>query len=111
MIQLTYPASLSPGNEQLFRWSSDAAKTDGTFNFAGASSPALDAMMQALLAANSQEDFIAAVRALDRVLISGLYVVPLFNAPDSGWRAGRAWSIRTDPSLYGEEPTTWWAAQ
>ena len=39
-------------------------------------------MMQAMLAAQSREDFVAAVRALDRVLISGFYVVPLFHAPD-----------------------------
>ncbi len=108
MIQFTYPASLSPGNEQLFRWSSDAAKTDGSFNFAGASSPALDAMLQALVAANSQEEFVAAARALDRVLISGFYVVPLFHAAED-WVARWARVKHPDkPSLYGEEPTTWW---
>jgi peptide/nickel transport system substrate-binding protein len=108
IIQFRYPASLSPGNEQLFRWSSDAAKTDGTFNFAGAASPALDAMLQALIAAKSKEDFVAAARALDRVLISGFYVLPLFHA-DQDWTA--RWTRVEHPeksSLYGGEPTTWW---
>ena len=90
MMQFTYTASLSPGNEQLFRWSSDAAKTEGTFNFAGASSPALDAMLQALIAAKSEEDFVAAARALDRVLISGFYVCRSSTPTTTGWRAGRA---------------------
>lgn len=111
MIQFRYPASLSPGNEQLFRWSSDAAKTDGTFNFAGANSPAIDAMLNALISAKSQEDFIAAARALDRVLISGFYVVPLFHSDDD-WVARWARVKHPEkPSLAGSEPTTWWAEQ
>jgi len=108
MMQFTYSASLSPGNEQLFRWSSEAAATEGTFNFAGASSPAVDAMMQAMLQAETREDFVAAVRALDRVLISGSYVVPLFHAPNE-WVARWARLKHPDnPSLAGPEPTTWW---
>ena len=38
-------------------------------------------MIEALLAARSEEDFVAAARALDRLLISGFYIVPLFDAP------------------------------
>ncbi len=111
MMQFTYPASLSPGNEQLFRWSSEAAKTEGTYNFAGASSPALDAMLQALISARSQEDFVAAARALDRVLISGFYVVPLFH-PKGDWVARWTRVEHPDqPSLSGSETTTWWAKQ
>ncbi len=45
MIRWTYGASLSPGNEQLGRWSKIDADTFGRLNFAGASSPAIDAMI------------------------------------------------------------------
>jgi peptide/nickel transport system substrate-binding protein len=111
MFQFRYPASLSPGNEQLFRWSSESAKTDGTFNFAGASSPALDAMLQALISAKEREDFVAAARALDRVLISGFYVVPLFHS-DEEWVARWARVRHPEkPSLAGSEPTTWWVEE
>ena len=110
MIQFTYASSLSPGNEQINRWSSAAAKSEGSFNFAGADKPAIDAMIQAMLHAESREDFVAAVRALDRVLISGFYLVPLFHAPEQ-WVA--RWSHLKIPeargSLYGAEPTTWWS--
>jgi len=109
MIRFNYAfASLSPGTEQNFRWSSGAAQTEGSFNFAGASSPAIDAMITALLSAKDRENFVAAVRALDRVLISGFYVVPLFHAP-AEWVA--YWTRLAHPeksSLYGAEPTTWW---
>ena len=111
MMQFTYTASLSPGNEQFNRWSSEAAETSGSFNFAGANDPAIDAMMQAMLAAETREDFVTAVRALDRVLISGFYVVPLFHAPEE-WIA--RWTRVHRPeqaSLAGSEPTSWWAEE
>lgn len=81
MIQTTWPSSLSPGNEQLFRWSSKAATTPGTYNFVGVESPAVDAMISAMLQARTPEAFVPAVRALDRVLISGDFVIPLFHVP------------------------------
>ena len=111
MIQFFWAASLSPGNEQNFRWSQQSAETPGTFNFVGAKDPAIDAMIEALLAARSREDFVTAVRALDRILMSGTYVIPLFHLPDQ-WIA--RWTRIDHPdksSLYGYEPTTWWTAQ
>ena len=75
-------ASPSPGNEQRGRWSSAAANAQGAYNISGVASPAVDAMIAAILAAKTNEDFVAAVRALDRLLISGFYIVPLYYAPE-----------------------------
>ena len=75
-------ASPSPGNEQRGRWSSAAANAEGAYNISGVPSPAVDAMIAAILAAKTNEDFVAAVRALDRLLISGFYIVPLYYAPE-----------------------------
>ncbi len=94
MLQFVWQSSLSPGNEQNFRWSSQAADLPGSFNLAGVKSPAVDAMIRALLAADNQEDFVAAVRALDRLLISGQYAIPLFHAPKM-WIA--RWNRTTRP--------------
>lgn len=108
MIQNFWYASLSPGNEQLFRWSSAAADADGSFNYAGVKNPAVDAMIAAMLAARSREDFVSAVRALDRVLLSGNYVIPLFHAQKQ-WIA--RWKMLARPektSLYGYRTDTWW---
>ncbi|MCC2112699.1 MAG: ABC transporter substrate-binding protein, partial [Hyphomicrobiales bacterium] len=77
MVLNWWPVSLSPGNEQSFRWSMESAELEGSFNYAGASEPAIDAMIAAMLAAKEADEFVDAVRALDRVLISGHYVVPL----------------------------------
>ncbi len=71
--------SLSPGNEQKFYWGSEAADLDGTPNLMGAKDPAIDAMVTQMLTATTREDSIAATRALDRLLISGRYVVPFWQ--------------------------------
>ncbi len=104
----TWTASPSPGNEQRGRWSSAAANADGAYNIAGAASPAIDTMIAAILAANSNADFVAAVRALDRLLISGFYIVPLYYAPEQ-WIAYSAKLGRPDKTpLFGVDLAAWW---
>ena len=108
MIQNRWDQSLSPGNEQAFYWGSAAAEQPGTRNYMGVKSPAVDAMIAALLKVEDRGDFVAAVRALDRVLISGFYVIPLFYLP-AQWVA--RWTTVARPattSLYGYLPETWW---
>ena len=100
---------MSPGNEQAFYFGADAADVPGTRNYMGAKSPAADAMIAALLAAREREDFVSAVRALDRVLMSGRYVLPLFHLPEQ-------WIVRwpqierpKQTTLYGSPIETWWS--
>ncbi len=101
-------ASPSPGNEQRGRWSSAAANAEGAYNICGVASPAIDAMIAAILAAKSNEDFVAAVRALDRLLISGFYITPLYYAPEQ-WIAYSAKLGRPEKTpLFGVELSTWW---
>ncbi|MCL4766001.1 MAG: extracellular solute-binding protein [Hyphomicrobiaceae bacterium] len=108
MIQWTWGSSLSPGNEQINRWSSRAADTEGSLNYAGVKSPAADAMIGTLLTARTYEELTAAVRAFDRVLLSGDYVIPLFHIPKQ-WIAH--WSHLQPPerpALLGTDFDTWW---
>lgn len=108
MIQNRWDQSLSPGNEQAFYWSSAAADGNGSRNYMGVKSAAADAMIAALLTAETRDEVVAAVRALDRVLISGSYVVPLFHAPEQ-WIA--RWTYIERPattSMHGTIPETWW---
>jgi len=109
MMQYRWEQSLSPGNEQLFYFGSAAADQNGSRNYMGMRSPAADAMIAALLAAVTREDFIAAVRALDRVLLSGFYVIPLYY-PAVQWVARRTQIAHPErTSLFGYLPETWWA--
>ena len=108
MIENRWDQSLSPGNEQAFYWGSAAADQPGTRNYMGVKSAAVDAMIAALLKAEDRRDFVDAVRALDRALISGFYVIPLFYPP-AQWIA--RWTTVGRPaatSLYGYLPETWW---
>ena len=56
-------------------------------------------------------DFVTAVRAYDRVLMSGAYLIPLFYAPEDWWALSSRIKHPDKPSLYGAEPTTWWVEQ
>lgn len=108
MIQNSWPSSLSPGNEQLFRWSAKTADSKGSYNFAGVRNPAADAMIESMLAAESEPDFVSSVRALDRVLLSGDYVVPLFYTPRQ-WVAYWARLKHPDKTpIFGYAVDTWW---
>lgn len=107
MLQYDWPVSLSPGNEQSFRWGSDAAATEGTYNYAGVKS--VDAMIKALLEEKDSEGFVAAVRALDRLLLSGDYVIPLFHLPTQWLAYWNRLKRPADTPLYGYQIDTWWS--
>ncbi len=108
MIQNRWDQSLSPGNEQSFYWGSEAADNQGTRNYMGAKDPAIDALIAAMLEAREHPPFASAVRALDRVLMSGFYAIPLFNVREQ-WIA--RWNRIERPAasaLTGYLPETWW---
>jgi len=108
MIQNRWDQSLSPGNEQSFYWGSEAADNQGTRNYMGAKDPAIDALIAAMLEARGHPEFVSAVRALDRVLMSGFYAIPLFNVREQ-WIA--RWNRIERPAataLTGYLPETWW---
>jgi peptide/nickel transport system substrate-binding protein len=108
MIPNRWDQSLSPGNEQSFYWGSEAADQQGTRNYMGAKDPAIDAMIAAILEAREHPAFVSAVRALDRTLMAGFYVIPLFNIGEQ-WIA--RWNRIERPAataLTGYLPETWW---
>ncbi len=111
MLIWTWTASLSPGNEQANRWGSRAADLQGSLNLTGAKNPAADALIDALLQADSTAEFTSDVRAFDRVLLSGDYVIPLFHLP-TVWLAH--WDHLRFPEtlpLSGFEIDTWWTVR
>ncbi len=71
-----YALRLTPGVELQNFWSSQSAKTDGSFNLAGISDPVVDALIEEVIQAKSRSDLLVATRSLDRVLRAGHYWVP-----------------------------------
>ena len=104
--------SLSPGNEQRLYWGCEMAGTEGSRNLMGACNPAIEALIDRLLTSDSQEDYVAAVRALDRVLTAQRYVIPLWHSPVS--RIAHNAELRYPEALpiYGDwinwQPDVWW---
>jgi peptide/nickel transport system substrate-binding protein len=109
MVQAYWGASLSPGNEQWNRWGAASADKEGQRNYAGVKSAAVDAMITAMLEARDAGSFRSAVRAFDRVLRSGDYVIPLFHPPKV-WVAHWARIQGPDvPPNSGFDLDSWWA--
>ncbi|MEP2642772.1 extracellular solute-binding protein [Roseobacter sp.] len=104
--------SLSPGNEQRFYWGSDAASQPGSRNLMGAASPAVDGMIDAMLAATSAQEFNVAVRALDRVLTAGRYVVPFWQFTNGRIAHLSQMKFPETLPIYGDGPEympqMWW---
>jgi len=108
MVPATWYNSLSPGNEQTFYYGSAGRSTEGTRNYPGIADPHVDRMIDQLLKAKSRVDFAAAVRALDRLLVNGHYIVPLYDAGGQ-WVARWKHIGRPDRQpLHGFELRTAW---
>ncbi|MCA3452928.1 MAG: ABC transporter substrate-binding protein [Rhodobacter sp.] len=104
--------SLSPGNEQMLYWGAAGVTEPGTRNWMGMNSPAAEAMIRALLTATDPQEFIAASRALDRVLTSGRYVVPIWYSDVSRIAHARQLQYPDRLPIYGDwlgfQPDVWW---
>ncbi len=104
--------SLSPGNEQRLYWGAELADEEGSRNWMGVKSEAIDAMITNMLTAESQDDFRAATKALDRLLTAGRYVIPIWYSDIS--RLAHVKELRFPDRLpmYGDwlgfQPDVWW---
>ncbi|MEM6664442.1 MAG: ABC transporter substrate-binding protein, partial [Pseudomonadota bacterium] len=81
MIIYRWGMSPSPGIEQRRYFASEGRTEPGSRNYMGIADPAVDAMIQAITSETSREEFRDSVRALDRVLMSGIYVIPFGVLP------------------------------
>lgn len=106
-----WASTLSPGNEQLYYYGSAAADQPGSRNIAGIRDPAVDALAASLGDTRRREDLVARVRALDRVLLWGHHMVPLFHSPVD--RLARSTRLRRPDGvpLYGPLVESWWVGE
>lgn len=115
LISFRRAVSLSPGNEQRFYWGSQAAGETGARNLAGITDPAVDAMIDTMLTRTGEEAFTAAVRALDRVLTAGIYVIPFARFERDRIAHIRQMRRPEVTPIYGDGseymPQVWWYAE
>ncbi|WP_413204274.1 extracellular solute-binding protein [Rhodospirillum sp. A1_3_36] len=107
MIVGSWGQTESPGNEQRDFWSSAAADTPGSRNLAGIKNPALDKVIDQLIASPSREDLVTRVHALDRILQWSFLVIPQFYF---GADFIAHWDIFGHPPTpsKGVQLMTWW---
>lgn len=108
MTSNIWSQSNSPGNEQREYWHSSSSDNPGSRNFIGLKDPAIDALVESLIAADSRQELIDSARALDRVLSWGYYVIPNYYADT--WRVAY-WNRLGRPAiapLYDYGLMTWW---
>lgn len=102
--------SNSPGNEQRDFWGSEKANIEGSRNYIGIQDPAVDVLIDQIIHANSREDLVRKVRALDRVLLWNHYVIPMWHYPK--WRIAYWKHLKRPETLSPISPLisdTWWS--
>ena len=108
MLVSRIPQSSSPGNEQLEFWGSLAANTPGSRNLAGIQSPVIDALIDNVIQAKSRETLVTAVKALDRTLLWGEYVIPHWYLPEIRVVHWDKLQYPESEPLYQFDMDTWW---
>jgi len=109
MIKASWNVSLSPGNEQQFYWGSEVGKQNGSKNYAGIDSIVVDTLIEKLIGAKTREILTTTIHALDRVLLWGHYVIPLYH---SNTDRIAYWNFLEYPDIipmYGIVIESWWA--
>jgi microcin C transport system substrate-binding protein len=101
--------SATPGDSLRSFFSSQSAALKGSNNLAGIADPAVDALIEAIVAADSRPALVTACRALDRVIRAGRYWIPQWYKA-SHWIA--YWDVfgrpAAQPRYFRGIPDTWW---
>ncbi|SNR40469.1 extracellular solute-binding protein [Puniceibacterium sediminis] len=104
--------SLSPGNEQKLYWGARGVTEPGSRNLMGMDSAAAEALIDVLLNARDRDDFVAATKALDRVLTTGRYVIPIYQWNVSRIAHAKELKYPERLPIYGDwsgwHPDVWW---
>jgi microcin C transport system substrate-binding protein len=108
MIVAVWGQSASPGNEQRNFWGSKAAASSGSRNFTGVASPAVDALIEAVIAAPDRESLVTRTRALDRVLLWSHLVIPNWHSGADRIVFWDQFGFPPEPPRQGTNTSYWW---
>ncbi|MBR1904339.1 MAG: ABC transporter substrate-binding protein [Alphaproteobacteria bacterium] len=111
MAIVSYPVSQLPGNEQREYWGSASAEMKGSNNVIGIQNKVIDELLTGLVSAQEKADYVAYVKALDRVLLNENYMIMQWYSPYSRvayW--DKFGQPQTDLKI-GFQPFIWWAKE
>ena len=109
MVVNVWGQSLSPGNEQREFWSSAAADQPGSRNLVGLKNPAVDQLVNQLIAAPDRPSLVTRVRALDRALQWNFLVIPHWHIPYDQIAFWDKFGYPATTPLQGVQLDAWWA--
>ncbi|OJU24708.1 MAG: hypothetical protein BGN91_05490 [Nitrobacter sp. 62-13] len=113
MVIERFGFSTVPGDSLRPFFSSRAAATKGSNNLAGVADPAVDSLMEQVIAADTRAKLVFAARALDRVIRAGRYWVPQWY---SNKHRLAYWDVFAHPPSLPKylgvmAPDIWWSTQ
>lgn len=108
MAVVVWGQSLSPGNEQRNYWGSEAAGQDGSQNYTGIRSEALDSLITEVITAGDRDDLVASVKAMDRVLLWNHLVIPHWHIPYTRVAYWDKFGIPETIPMQGVQLFAWW---
>ena len=111
MAIISYPVSQLPGNEQREYWGSLAADMNGSNNVIGIKNPVVDELIKGLISAQQKEDYVAYVKALDRVLLNENYLIFQWYSPVQRVAYWDKFGQPQSKIKTGFQPFTWWAKE
>ncbi|WNK18849.1 extracellular solute-binding protein [Halomonas piscis] len=108
MVISQFPQSNNPGNEQRDFWTSAAASRPQSRNVMGLEHPAVDALVEELITADSRKELNTVTHALDRVLRWGFYVIPHYHSGETRIAVWDKFGYPRPFPEYGMDLDAWW---
>jgi len=108
MAIMSYGISQLPGNELKEMFGSRAAGVRGSYNIIGINDPVVDALIEGIVQAREKDVYEAYVKALDRVLLNGHYLIFQWYAPADRVGYRNKFGIPETKIKTGWQPFTWW---
>ena len=114
ITSIAYQGTNNPGQELADLFGSQAADQEDSGNFPGVKNPAVDALIDKIVTARTQDELLPACHALERVIAHGHYLIPQWYA-STHRMAYNAWRLAMPsvlpPYSTGEDWVlqTWWS--
>ena len=114
LVTLAVPGTNTPGKDYADLFGSKAADTEDSGNMAGVKSPAVDALINAMVGAKTRSAMLAACRSLDRVIAHGHYLIPQYTSVKhrvayNAWHLVEPATMPPYAQAEGWAIDTWWA--
>ena len=108
MAIMSYRISAMPGNELKDLYGSAAANVNGSYNIMGIQNEVVDDLISEVIKADSKDDYVAYLKALDRVLLNEYYLIFQWYSPYNRVGYANKFGIPKTDAKVGWQPLTWW---